>query len=120
MKSLLPLSCLLLAATLSIGGRQGYDNGWLPLKNLDDEHVRAIALFAVTEQNRNSPGPILMMENVGSGETQWVYGDAGVVYRLVLVAYFVGLESYSEDFEVTVWDKGCDNFQLMSFSRLQD
>ncbi|XP_065022666.1 cysteine proteinase inhibitor 1-like [Musa acuminata AAA Group] len=120
MRSLLPLLlCSLLASTVFATShvldppRKGLDGGWTAIEDLKDPHVREIAEFAVSENNKLEKTN-LTLRKVEGGETQVV---AGTNYRLVLEVR--DGSGASARYEAVVWEKPWESFkQLASFHKL--
>ncbi|XP_009386947.2 cysteine proteinase inhibitor 1 [Musa acuminata AAA Group] len=86
--------------------------GWTPV-DVNNPHVHDIAVFAVSEHNKEAKEP-LTLENVVQAQSQVV---AGVNYKLLLVAK--NEKGASAGYEAMVWEKEWENFRkLTSFKRL--
>ncbi|XP_057960771.1 cysteine proteinase inhibitor 1-like [Malania oleifera] len=80
------------------GGASAIPGGWSPIVNVNDEHVKEIANFAVTEHNQEAKDG-LKFDKVVKGETQVV---AGTNYWLVITATN---GSASDNYAACVWEQ---------------
>ncbi|KAJ1428679.1 Proteinase inhibitor I25, cystatin, conserved site [Sesbania bispinosa] len=81
--------------------------GYVPIKDLNDPHVKEIANYAVAEYDKRS-GAKLKLVKVVKGETQVV---AGTNYRLDL--------EVTVRYQAVVWEKTWEHFRnLTSFKPL--
>ncbi|CAL9765473.1 unnamed protein product [Musa acuminata subsp. burmannicoides] len=86
--------------------------GWTPV-DVNNPHVHDIAVFAVSEHNKEAKEPLTLV-NVVQAQSQVV---AGVNYKLLLVAK--NEKGASAGYEAVVWEKEWENFRkLTSFKRL--
>ncbi|KAJ7946383.1 Cysteine proteinase inhibitor [Quillaja saponaria] len=108
---LLVLSVLLLPlCTVAVDRRGLFVGGWTPIKDPNDPHVVDIALYAVTEYNKES-NATLKFESVIKGETQVL---DGINYRLDVTV--IG-GSETKDYEAVVYEKP-SGLNLTSFKPL--
>ncbi|CAL9135759.1 unnamed protein product [Musa acuminata var. zebrina] len=85
---------------------------WTPV-DVNNPHVHDIAVFAVSEHNKEAKEPLTLV-NVVQAQSQVV---AGVNYKLLLVAK--NEKGASAGYEAVVWEKEWENFRkLTSFKRL--
>ncbi|XP_047171215.1 cysteine proteinase inhibitor 1-like [Vigna umbellata] len=107
--------CLLLLSLILVSyatRSEGALGGWEPIKDVKEQHVVEIAVYAVSEYDKRS-GAKLKLVSVLKGETQVV---AGTNYRLVLKTKG---GSAATNYEAVVWEKPWLNFKnLTSFKPL--
>ncbi|KAJ4836163.1 hypothetical protein Tsubulata_037418 [Turnera subulata] len=103
----LPLLVLcLLSAVVTIEA-----GGWVPIKDVEDPHVREVAQYAVTEHGRLKHLQ-LKLEKVVEGETQV---DSGITYRLVLTVEEKGADT--KDYIIIVVEENA-KLHLKSFKKV--
>ncbi|URE23586.1 Phloem filament protein PP1 [Musa troglodytarum] len=86
--------------------------GWTPV-DVDNPHVHDIAVFAVSEHNKEAKEHLTLV-NVVKAQSQVV---AGVNYKLLLVAK--NEKGASGGYEAVVWEKEWETFRkLTSFKQL--
>ncbi|XP_038894857.1 cysteine proteinase inhibitor 1 [Benincasa hispida] len=100
---------LLLPLLSAVVARKGaLLGGWKKIDDVNDPHVQEIAMFAVTEYNKQSKGVTIEFKSVVSGETQVV---SGINYRLVIDAKRG--ESVGK-YRAMVWEKPWENSKKLT------
>ncbi|KAJ4825724.1 hypothetical protein Tsubulata_001228 [Turnera subulata] len=98
----LPVVCCIV--TIEVGG-------WVPIKDMEDPHVREVAQHAVSEHGRLKRLQ-LKMDKVVEGETQ---ADSGITYRLVATVEEEGADT--KDYTIVVVEENA-KLHLKSFKKV--
>ncbi|CAL1363228.1 unnamed protein product [Linum trigynum] len=113
-----PTTFLLAIATIAIilSGAGAITGGWQPIENVNNEHVREIAQFAVMAQDMSFKGFPLRLVSVVRGFHQYV---AGINYKLIVSAATIGGEgTRAKYYEAIVYENLSNVKELVSFRPL--